>query len=292
MKRKAMVERQDSQLSIRRQCELLAVNRNRLESPQGHGKIGKKDLTVCRRLDELHLEEPAYGSRRLTVILGREAQERGEKEAPGRGRIRELMRRMGIEAVYPRPRTTLRALEHKTYPYLLRGRLISKPNEVWCTDITYVPMGTRGYAYVVAVMDWHSRAVLSWKMSNTLDGDFCEEAFREAVEVTGTAPEIFNTDQGCQFTAKSWIDLLQGHGVRISMDGKGRWMDNVFIERLWWSLKYEDVYLKDYADLHELEQGLERWFGRYNHWRPHQALGNETPWSVYKKEPKPAEEAA
>ena len=287
MRRKKMVERQDCQLSIRRQCELLAVNRNRLGSAEKEAAISEKDLALCRRLDELHLEDPAFGSRKLTAVLRSE-----DGEHPGRGRVRGLMRRMGIEAVYPRPRTTVRAAEHKIYPYLLRKRLITKPNEVWCADITYVPMGMRGYAYVVAVMDWHSRAVLSWKMSNTLDGDFCEEAFREAVEVAGCAPEIFNTDQGCQFTAKSWVGLLEGHGVRISMDGKGRWMDNVFIERLWWSLKYEDVYLKEYADLHALEHGLERWFGKYNHKRLHQTLGYLTPWAVYSEADAPAKEAA
>ena len=166
-------------------------------------------------------------------------------------------------------------------PYLLRDRQIDQPDQVWCADITYVPMG-RSYAYLVAIMDWHSRAVLSWRLSNTMDNRFCLEALDAAVERTGTVPEIMNTDQGSQFTSQSWRGRLEELGVKISMDGKGRWMDNVFIERLWRSVKYEEVYLRDYRDLHDLERCLWRWFERYNHWRPHQGLAEQRPWEVYR----------
>jgi putative transposase len=277
-----MIERDHPQLSIRRQSELLGVNRNRLEVPAG---VSEEDLLLMRILDEIHMDEPTYGTRRLRVGLSW----RGYHV--GRGRIRRLMRRMGIEAIYPRPRTSLANRQHPKYPYLLKDLKVERPDQVWCADITYIPM-RRGYAYLVAIMDWHSRAVLGWKVSNTLDTRFCLEAFVEAVRTSGRTPEIFNTDQGCQFTSREWIEALEScEGLRISMDGKGRWLDNIFIERFWWSLKHEDIYLRAYADLPELEQGVGRWMKRYNHRRPHQSLDYQTPWSCYRPCPA-AEEAA
>ena len=275
--RKKMVERGSHQLiSIRRQSKLLEVNRNRLD-PAPAGPRGK-DLDLCLLIDRIHLEAPGFGARKIRDLLRVE-----HGIGMSRGRVSRLMARMGIQAVYRRPRTSIpgKGEEHKVVPYLLRERKVEAADEVWCTDITYIPMG-RGYAYLVAVMDWHTRAVLSWKLSNTLDTAFCLEAFDEAVRVAGRAPGIFNTDQGCQFTSRAWREHLEGHGVRLSMDGKGRWLDNVFIERLWRTLKYEEIYLRSYGDLHELEAGLERWFVRYNTWRPHASLGGQRPWELYR----------
>jgi putative transposase len=273
--RKAMVERTGCKLSVRRQCELLGVNRNRLEPRQAAG-LAPGELAVARRIDELHLRFPEFGARRMGKWLLRE----GWKEATRRT-VARIMKAMGLEAIYRKPRTSPAAAGREVYPYLLRDRQVSEPDEVWCADVTYIPMA-RGFAYLVAVMDWRSRAVLSWKLSNTLDGSFCVEALREAFAATGRAPEIFNTDQGCQFTSRAWIQTLAGAGVRVSMDGKGRWMDNVFIERLWRSVKHEGVYLWAHANLHELEGALAKWFGEYNHWKPHQSLEDRTPWECYR----------
>jgi len=271
-----MIDRTGSQLSIRRQCQLVDVNRNRLDPPSGGP--GDGDLEVCRLIDAIHLRAPAFGARKIRDLL---RVEHGIRMS--RGRVARLMRRMGIEAIYRRPRTSLpgKGDEHRVYPYLLCERDVTAADEVWCTDITYIPMG-RSFAYLVAVMDWQTRAVLSWRLSNTLDVGFCLDAFRDAVEVAGRAPAIFNTDQGCQFTSRSWRELLEGHGVRLSMDAKGRWVDNVFIERLWRSVKYEEVYLREYRDLHELERALGAWFESYNHWRPHDSLGGARPWEIYR----------
>ena len=274
--RKSMVERGSDQLSVRRQCQLLAVNRNRLDVPPAGPR--EEDLEVCRLIDAIHLRAPAFGARKIRDVL------RIEHEIEqGRRRTGRLMKLMGIEAVYRRPRTSLpgKGEEHKVYPYLLRERNIESPDEVWCADITYIPMGG-SFAYLVAVMDWHSRAVLSWKLSNTLDSGFCLEAFREAVEAAGRAPDIFNTDQGCQFTSRPWRELLESHGVRLSMDGKGRWVDNVFIERLWRSVKYEEVYLRDYADLRGPKNAKLSSRCLTSAWRPHQALGGARPWEIYR----------
>lgn len=271
-----MIDRDSTQLSVRRQCQLLKVNRNRLDpAPPLHRG---EDLEICRQIDEIHLQAPCFGSRKIRRIL---EVEHGRRIS--RGRVRRLMRRMGIEAIYQRPRTSVagQGAEHRVYPYLLRGRPIEQPDQVWCADITYVPMG-RSYAYLVAVMDWHSRAVLSWKLSNTMDNRFCLEALNEAVRKAGRVPEILNTDQGSQFTSQEWRQRLGELGVKISMDGKGRWMDNVFIERLWRSVKYEEVYLRDYRDLHEMERCLWQWMERYNHWRPHQSLDEQRPWEIYR----------
>ena len=275
-----MIDRDSHQLSQRRQCELLKVNRNRLDPPKQIRSA--EELKICRRIDEIHLKAPSFGTRNIRRIL---KVDYGQKIS--RGRVRRLMKQMGICAIYQRPRTSLpgRGEEHKVYPYLLREREIKQPDEVWCTDITYLPMG-RSFAYLVAVMDWHSRAVLSWKVSNTMDTRFCLEALNEAVQKVGKVPKIFNTDQGSQFTSQPWRQRLEELGVEISMDGKGRWMDNVFIERLWRSVKYEEVYLREYEDLHELERCLGQWFERYNHWRPHQSLGEKRPWEIYQPEVK------
>ena len=187
---------------------------------------------------------------------------------------------MGLETIWCKPRTSIPDDGHRKYPYLLRKLSIDRPDQVWCADITYVPM-PGGHAYLCAVMDWHSRKVLGWALSNTMETGLCLKALNQAIANTGVVPEIFNTDQGCQFTSQEWIERLLELGVRISMDGRGRWMDNVFIERLWRSLKYEEIYLREYATLPTLEAGLKKWFKRYNTWRPHEALGNLTPGAVY-----------
>ena len=275
-----MVEKSGSGLSVRRQCELLGLNRNRLDAPT-RGGLGEGDLEMARRIDEVHLRFPEFGARRMSQWLLREG-----REGANRRKVSQVMKAMGLQAIYRRPRTSQPAPGAQIYPYLLRGRTVTQADEVWCADVTYIPMA-RGFAYLVAIMDWKTRAVLSWKLSNTLDGTFCVEALREALEATGRAPEIFNTDQGCQFTSRAWIATVQGSGARVSMDGKGRWMDNVFIERLWRSLKYEDIYLKGYATVGELEEGIRQWFERYNTWRPHQALGNQTPARIYETNRKP-----
>jgi putative transposase len=202
------------------------------------------------------------------------------------------MKRMSIEAVYPRPKTSKPAPGHKIYPYLLRDMDVNSPDQVWCADITYIPMA-RGFGYLVAIMDWKTRAVLAWRLSNTLEVSFCIEAFHEAVRVAGRAPDIFNTDQGCQFTCRAWIETLEAAGVRVSMDGRGRWMDNVFIERLWRAVKHEGVYLWAHTDLVELEQALEKWFAAYNLWKPHRCLEMLTPWHAYRPQhPEPWKMAA
>ena len=270
-----MIERDHPQLSIRRQAKLLKVNRNRLEPKRS--RISEEDERIMREFDAIHTDLPFYGQRRLR----RELRDRTGIRI-GRRRTRRLMRIMGIEAVGPKPRTSKPAPQNKIYPYLLRNRAVEEPDEVWCADITYVPM-PKGYAYLVAIMDWKSRAVLAWELSNTLDASFCVKAFRKAVAFAGRAPEIMNTDQGCQFTGADWIGVLEEHGVNVSMDGRGRWMDNVFIERLWRSLKYEEIYLWSHATLPEVEAGVARWMDFYNFRRRHQGLDEQTPWEVYRQ---------
>jgi len=283
--RKAMVEREGCALSVRRQCELLAVNRNRLEEP-GRSGVRSEDLELARRIDEIHLRFPEFGARRTSQYLQREGWKKASRRTVGR-----MMKAMGLAAIYRRPRTSLPAAGAQGYPYLLRDRKVASPDEVWCADVTYIPMA-RGFAYLVAVMDWKTRAVLAWKLSNTLDGTFCLAALREALDAAGGAPEIFNTDQGCQFTSRAWIETLENAGVKVSMDGTGRWMDNVFIERLWRSVKHEGVYLWAHENVHQLEAALEKWFNEYNHWKPHQALGYKTPWECYRPDERPAWESA
>jgi len=226
-----------------------------------------------RRMDELHLEFPFAGSRMLRDLL------RQEGFAVGRERISRLMRLMGIQAIYHKPKTSNRHPSHPVYPYLLRKMVIDRPNQVWATDITYIPM-RRGFVYLCAVMDWASRRVLAWKLSNTLTTDFCVEAVQEAIDRHGT-PEIFNTDQGSQFTSLEFTGLLQEHKIKISMDGRGAWRDNVFIERLWRSVKYDEVYLHAYSSVMEARQGLDRYFRFYNQRRPHTALDKKTPDEFY-----------
>ena len=269
-----MMERAHSQLSLRQQAQLLAVNRNRLDP---RPRITEEDRRLMRDLDELHTRWPVYGQRKLQFELGR----RGWRV--GRKRVRRLMRLMGLEAIAPKPRTSLPSPDHKKYPYLLRDLSVTRPDQVWCADITYIPIHG-GFAYLVAIMDWHSRAVLAWRISNTLDAGFCVAAYQEALQIAGRAPDIMNTDQGVQFTGREWIAVVEGSGARMSMDGRGRWLDNVFIERLWRSLKCEDIYLRDYGDLVALETGVRRWLNDYNHERIHQGLAYARPWDVYRPE--------
>jgi putative transposase len=252
--RKALLIHGHERLSVRRQCRLLGIARSGVYRPRR--PANDNDLGLMRRLDELFTQWPFLGSRRLARML------REEGHAINRKRVQRLMRQMGIAALGPKPRTTKPAAGHKVFPYLLRGLAIDRPNQVWAADITYVPIG-RGFLYLVAIMDWASRAVLSWRLSNTMDVSFCVEALEEALARFGR-PEIFNTDQGSQFTSAAFTGTLLRAGVRISMDGRGRWMDNVFIERLWRSLKYEDIYLKGYADGREAKAGIAAWVAFYN----------------------------
>ena len=280
--RRAMVERPAENLSVRRQCELLNVARSGVYRPKKAPSA--EDLALMRRIDELHLELPFYGSRRMTFELNREGR------AVNRKRVRRLMRVMGIEALAPRPGTSKAAPGHKIYPYLLRGLAITEPNHVWACDITYIPMAN-GFLYLVAIMDWASRAVLSWRLSNTMDTRFCVEALEEALQRHGK-PRIFNTDQGAQFTSAAFTGKLEAAGVAISMDGRGRFLDNIFIERLWRSIKYEEVHLKAYADGREARAGIGSWMNFYNHRRPHQAMDNQTPMAVWREGMKHADEPA
>jgi putative transposase len=270
--RRAMVERPGVDLSVRRQCSLLNLARSGVYRPKP--VIDADDLAVMRRIDELHLELPFYGSRRMTFELNKEGR------GVNRKRVQRLMRVMGIEALVPRPGTSKPAPGHKIYPYLLRGLAIAEPNHVWAADITYIPMA-QGFLYLVAIIDWASRAVLAWRLSNTIDSRFCVEALEEALERHGK-PRIFNTDQGAQFTSAAFTDQLEKADVVISMDGRGRFMDNIFIERLWRSIKYEEVHLKAYADGREARAGIGSWMTFYNFRRPHQAMNNQTPMAVWR----------
>lgn len=260
------MERSHPKLSVRRQCELLGLPRS--SCYYAPGGESEENLALMRRLDELYTRWPFYGSRRLADELG-----------VNRKRVQRLMRLMGIEAIYPKRRTTQPGAGHKIYPYLLRGVEVERPNQVWSSDITYVPL-CRGWAYLAAVMDWFSRKVLSWRLSNTMEAAFCREALDEAL-ASGVRPEVFNTDQGCQFTSSTFTGRLEELGVAISMDGRGRALDNVFIERLWRSVKHEDVYLRDYQGVRECEAGLAAYFAFYNARRRHQSLGRRTPAEVY-----------
>jgi len=272
--RRAKLDREHPDLSIRRQCAMLGIARSSVYRPTG--AANDNELALLRRIDELFTRWPFLGSRRMTALL------RAEGQTINRKRVQRLMRRMGIAALGPKPRTTKPALGHRIYPYLLREVTVERANQVWAADITYIPIG-RGFLYLVAVMDWSSRAVLSWRLSNTMDVSFCVSALEEALARFGR-PEIFNTDQGSQFTSAAFTDALTAAGIRISMDGRGRWMDNVFIERLWRSLKHEDIYLQAYADGHEAKAGIGTWIGFYNNSRPHQALGNRTPMAVWRND--------
>jgi putative transposase len=258
-------------LSICRQCELLGLNRSTYYLPPA--VASEEDLRLMRRIDEQYLKTPFFGSRRMAVTLG------GPGEPINRKRVQRLMRVMGIEALHPRPRTTIAAAGAKAYPYLLRDRVLTRVDEVWSSDITYVPL-RHGFMYLTAVIDWFSRYVLSWRLSNTLDGGFCLEALDEAL--SRGRPEVFNTDQGSQFTSREYTGRLEGAGVAVSRDGRGRALDNVFVERLWRSVKYEDIYIKDYEEVSELESGLTAYFRFYDEDRPHQSLTYRTPGEVYR----------
>lgn len=257
----------DPDVSVRRQCEILALNRSSLYYKSVD--IDPEELELMRRIDELHLKYPFFGSRRISQEL------RTQGLVVNRKRVQRLMRIMDLEGVAPKPNTSRPAPEHPAFPYLLRNLTVSRPNQVWAADITYIPLA-RGFAYLVAIMDWYSRRVLAWRLSNSLDTAFCVEAVEDALARFGQ-PEIFNTDQGSQFTAQDFTQVLRARGIKISMDGKGRCLDNVFVERLWRSLKYEEVYLNDYDNLVEARSGIGRYFAFYNDRRPHQALGYQTP---------------
>jgi putative transposase len=270
-----LVEKNHPCLSQRKQCDLLGVAR----SSVGYQAVAEdpEDIRVKRLLDEIYLKDPCLGSRRLVTVL-----ERDHGVKINRKRLQRLRREIGHEAIWCKPRTSIPDSGHRKYPYLLRELAIERPDQAWCADITYVPM-PGGHAYLCAVMDWHSRRVLGWALSNTMEAGLCLEALEKALAATGgRVPEIFNTDQGSQFTGVEWTGRLTALEVRISMDGRGRWMDNVFIERLWRSVKYEEIYLFEHATLPALRTGLEKWFERYNEWRPHEALGNLTPDAVYR----------
>jgi putative transposase len=265
-----MIDRADP-LPMTQQCRILALSRSSLYYQPV--PLSDSQLELMRRIDEIHLKLPFFGSRRIRDQLDREGYEVNRKK------IRRLMELMGICALYPKHRTSLPGGGHKIYPYLLRDLPIERANQVWAADICYIPMA-KGFLYLVAIMDWASRKVLAWQLSNTLDSHFCVDALEEALRRNGT-PEIFNTDQGAQFTSEPFTKTLQDAGIRISMDGKGRWIDNVFIERLWRSLKYEEVYLKAYETVAEARRGIGGYFNFYNHQRPHQALARLTPDEVY-----------
>jgi putative transposase len=269
--RLALVDPADPALSITAQCRLLKVARSTLyDRPV---PVSADDLTLIRRMDELHLAYPFYGSRRLAAALRRDGWPVNRK------RVKRLMPVMGLAALYQKPNTSQAHPDHKVYPYLLRGLAIERPNQVWCADITYIPMA-KGFVYLVAVMDWFSRRVLAWRVSISLDTSFCIEALQEALERHGP-PEIFNTDQGVQFTSANFLAELERHGVRISMDGKARYLDNIFIERLWRSLKHEEVYIKVYDTVAAARRGIGDWLRFYNDERPHQALRYRRPQEVF-----------
>ena len=261
----------NEKLSQTRQCQLLSLARSTFYyQPQS---LDNEKLVLLRKLDEQYLKTPQYGARSYATWFVRQG------ISIGRKRTANMMKILGIVSTAPKPKTSNPDKRHKNYPYLLKGVVINRSNQVWTADITYVPM-EKGFGYLVAIMDWHSRKVLSWRLSNTLDADFCIQALEAAIQDYG-CPEIFNTDQGAQFTAEAWIGILKNHGIQISMDGKGRYHDNIFIERLWRTVKYELLYTRAFSNLKEVRQNLTQWFGWYNQERFHQNLDNQTPNEVY-----------
>jgi putative transposase len=277
-----MIDPGHAKLSIVRQCELVRISRSSFYfTGKGQSPL---NLKLMRLIDEQFLQTPFYGSRQMTRCLRRQGY------CVGRKRVRRLMRQMGLVPIYQAPKTSQKHPEHRVYPYLLRGKPIDRSNQVWCADITYIPM-RRGFLYLVAIMDWHSRKVLAWRLSNTMASPFCVEAFEEAVAKHGV-PEIINTDQGSQFTGLEWAGAVKAAGVKISMDGKGRWMDNVFVERLWRSLKYECVYLNAFETGSEARSGIGHWMDFYNTRRPHSTLDGRTPFEAYNGLPIQAPHAA
>ena len=268
--RRAMIDREEPKLSLVRQCALLGISRSSLYYLPT--EAGAEDLELMALIDQQYLKTPFYGSRRMTAWL------RNHGHQVNRKRVRRLMQLIGLEAIYRRPNTSKPNPGHKVYPYLLRGLEINRVNQVWATDITYIPMA-RGFLYLVAIMDWHSRYVLAWRLSNTLEVDFCVAVLEEAL--SKGRPQIFNTDQGSQFTSEAFTSMLLAQGVQVSMDGRGRCMDNVFVERLWRSIKYEEVYLKAYQNGTEARKGIGAYLAFYNQERPHQALGYRSPGQVF-----------
>jgi putative transposase len=266
-----MIEPKHPELSIRRQCELVGLNRSTYYW-QPAGETGL-NLALMEQIDKEYTRTPFYGYRKMTVRL---VQKHGYEI--NHKRVARLMQKMGLQAIYAGPKTTIADKQHKKYPYLLRGLEINHPNQVWSTDITYIPM-QQGFMYLVAIIDWFSRFVIAWQLSNTLDGSFCLDALRIALQQG--KPEIFNTDQGSQFTANAYVSELEGAGIQVSMDGRGRAFDNIFVERLWRTVKYEDIYIKDYATVPDLFNGLSAYFQLYNYERPHQSLDYQTPAEVY-----------
>ena len=270
-RRRKMVDRACSALSVSRQSILLGVSRRSVYyTPQGESDF---NLELMRRMDEQYLRTPWYGSRQMVRVLRRMGY------GVGRKRVRRGMRVMGLRSLAPGPNTSRRSPAHPVYPYLLRDLSIDRPGQVWCADVTYIPMA-RGFLYLVAVMDWHSRRVLTWQLSTTQDTDFCLDALHDALD-RQSPPEIFNTDQGSQFTSRDWTEALKAADIRISMDGKGRWIDNVFIERLWRSLKQECVYLNAFKSMRDAAGQIGWWIAYYNRERPHASLGGRTPFEAY-----------
>lgn len=263
------------ELPLKRQCELAEVSRATTYRQRDIVKLNAdaNDLLLCRLIDEEYTNRPFYGSRRMVVFLRRQGHQISRK------RVQRLMRQMGLAGMAPGPATSKKHPEHKVYPYLLRGVPITRPNQVWSTDVTYIRLD-RGFAYLVAIIDWYSRKVLSWRISNSMDAAFCVDCLEDALRKYGK-PEIFNSDQGSQFTSRGFTEVLKREEVSISMDGRGRALDNIFVERLWRSVKHEDVYLKGYASMGELIIGITNYFAFYNAERPHQSLGNKTPSEVY-----------
>ena len=273
--RRSFINPCDAEMSVRRQCELLALSRSGYYRSLLPCRESEANEELMKAIDRQYIQTPFYGSRRMAIWL------KGQGYAVNRKRVMRLMRKMGLEGQAPGPSTSKPHPEHKVYPYLLRGLEITSVNQVWSTDITYIPL-RQGYMYLAAVMDWHSRYVLSWELSNSLDSEFCVRALEVALR--RGKPEIFNTDQGRHFTSDDFTSRLLGNAIRISMDGRGRALDNIFIERLWRSLKYECIYLNEYENVPELLEGLKWWFGFYNEKRPHTALpGKITPRSMYEK---------
>ena len=270
--RQAMIDRGHKQLSLVRQCTLLNISRASVYYRPVSTRA--EDLELMARMDRQYLKTPFYGSRRMKAWL------LAEGYLVSRSKVRRLMRLMGLEAIYRRPNTSKPAPGHRVYPYLLKGVDVNRVDQVWAADITYIPMA-QGFLYPVAIMDWHSRHVLAWKLSNTMDTDFCVTALEAALGKG--RPEVFNTDQGAQFTSDAFTQTLQERGIRVSMDGKGRYLDNIFVERLWRSIKYEEVYLKAYQTVAEARVGINAYLEFYNRRRPHQSLGYRTPAQVYQK---------
>lgn len=261
-------------LALVRQCELAGVTRSTVYAPRPVAAPNEQESTLMREIDAEYTRHPFYGSRRMTVYL------RTIGHQVNRKRIRRLMGILGLAGMAPGPNTSRPSLQHRIYPYLLRGVAVTRPNQVWSTDITYIRL-TRGFVYLVAIIDWYSRKVLAWRLSNTLDSGFCVDCLEQALQTYGS-PEIFNSDQGCQFTSETFTGVLKAHGITISMDGRGRALDNIFVERLWRSVKYEDVYLKGYSTMPEAQLGLTQYFLFYNRERIHQSLDYKTPDDTYR----------